>query len=231
MSDPFLLPPQSVLSFSGGRTSGYLLRRVLDAFGGRLPSDRAVVFCNTGKEREETLEFVEECHQRWDVPIHWLEYRWEPGRHYFVEVDFATASRNGEPFRQVIQAKSFLPNPVMRFCTGWLKIKTTNRFVRETLGWKEYHNAIGLRTDEPRRVKKMLRQKQVTTRPTLFGDEVIKENGADHPTGETPVCPLAEAGITNADVLRFWGGNRSTCGFPSIPGQAARTLGTANCVS
>ena len=64
MSNPFLLPPQSVLSFSGGRTSGFMLRRTLNAFGGKLPSDRKVIFCNTGKEREETLEFVERCSQR-----------------------------------------------------------------------------------------------------------------------------------------------------------------------
>lgn len=29
MSDPFMVPPRSVISFSGGRTSGFLLRRVL----------------------------------------------------------------------------------------------------------------------------------------------------------------------------------------------------------
>lgn len=44
MTDPFLLPPHSVISFSGGRTSGMLLRRVLDAFGGTLPPDRVVIF-------------------------------------------------------------------------------------------------------------------------------------------------------------------------------------------
>lgn len=108
-ADPFLLPRPAVISFSGGRTSGLMLRRVLDAFWGRLPDDIAVVFCNTGKERVETLDEVERCSIEWDVPIVWLEYR-RDAKHKFVEVNYATASRNGEPFLELICAKATLPN-------------------------------------------------------------------------------------------------------------------------
>ena len=61
MRDPFLCDGPTVVSFSGGRTSGLMLRRVLDAHGGTLPEDVHVVFTNTGKERPETLAFVAEC--------------------------------------------------------------------------------------------------------------------------------------------------------------------------
>lgn len=203
-NNPFSLPPQSVISFSGGRTSGYMLRRILDAHDGRMPDDRVVVFCNTGKERPETLDFVERCSQEWGAPIRWLEYRWEPGRNYFAEVDYATASRNGEPFDAVIQARGFLPNSTMRFCTAELKIRTNNRFVRQALGWKNYANAIGLRADEPRRVAKLLAGRTTTTEQTLFGEEKHVERGSSHPPGETPICPLADAGVTVEDVARFW---------------------------
>lgn len=206
VADPFLLPPQSVVSFSGGRTSGLMLWKILQAFGGKLPDDRRVIFCNTGKEREETLQFVERCSQRWDVPITWLEYRWEPGRHYFVQVDFATASRKGEPLDMVIQARSFLPNPVMRICTAETKIRTNNRYVLQTLGWEEYQNAIGLRFDEPKRVAKMRAKRTTKYHPTLWEDWWIKEviRGAEHPPGETPIQPLFDAGITLTDVMQFW---------------------------
>lgn len=205
MQNPYLLPERSVISFSGGRTSGYMLRQIIDAHGGKLPDTVRVVFCNTGKEREETLEFVERCSQRWDVPITWLEYRWEP-RHYFVEVDYATASRNGEPFRMAIQARSFLPNPVMRFCTAELKIRTTNRFVRQVLGWDEYRNAIGFRHDEQKRIAKMLRKAKTVYTPTLWDDWVMKETvrGADLPPGETPVFPLDGAEAVIDTVMGFW---------------------------
>lgn len=239
MVDPFLLPPQSVIGVSGGRTSGLMLRRILDAHGGTLPEDVVPVFCNTGKEAPETLDFVEELSQRWGVGIRWLEYRWErgvgkargghanAGRHYHVEVDHRTASRKGEPFRMVIEARGFLPNPVMRFCTAELKIRTTNRFVRHGLEWSSYHNAIGLRADEPKRVAKMLAKPTTTVEPTLFGEVERYERGASHPPGERPVCPLAYADISNADVLAFWRAQPFDLALP-VDERTGRTL-DGNC--
>lgn len=61
MSSPYRITGPAVVSFSGGRTSGYMLWHILDAHGGALPDDVKVVFCNTGKERPETLDFVERC--------------------------------------------------------------------------------------------------------------------------------------------------------------------------
>lgn len=205
-----------------------LLRRVLDAFGGEMPPDRQVVFCNTGLEHEKTYEFVEECAWQWGVPIRWLEYRHEPGRHFFEEVTFPTASREGEPFRQVIAARGFLPNPVTRFCTAELKIRTTNRFVRQALGWEKYHNAIGLRADEPLRVAKMHARRQTVVTPTLFGEEKKVDRGAQHPPGESPLTPLATAGVSNADVLAFWAAQPFDLKLP-VDEASGRTL-LGNCV-
>jgi hypothetical protein len=222
----YLLPEPCIVSFSGGRTSGYLLWRIIRAFGGKLPDWVKVVFNNTGKEREETLEFVAECSKRWNVPINWLEYRWEPGRHYFEQVDFSSASRKGEPFRQAIKAHGCLPNPVTRFCTVDMKIRTTNRFVK-SLGWKRYHNAIGLRADEPRRTAKMLAKRVVTEEMTLFGIEKSIDRGARHPTGETPLLPLVEDGQTNGHVLSFWLDMPFDLRLPIDP-KSGKTLG-GNC--
>ena len=89
----------TVVSFSGGRTSAYLLRRLLDWYGGRLPADCHVVFANTGKENEATLRFVRDCCVNWKVPIVWVEYL--PDGDGWRQVTFETASRNGEPFEAV----------------------------------------------------------------------------------------------------------------------------------
>ena len=35
--------------------------------------DIVIVFANTGKEDEGTLQFVHECETRWDLPIVWVE--------------------------------------------------------------------------------------------------------------------------------------------------------------
>ncbi len=105
------------MSFSGGRTSAFMLKQILDAHGGTLPADVHVCFANTGRELEETLTFVDECSRRWAVPIVWLEYDADAPHHTRI-VDHAIASRDGEPFRAVITARDFLPNPVARFCTA-----------------------------------------------------------------------------------------------------------------
>jgi len=46
----FLITGPAVISFSGGRTSAYMLWRILQAHGGILPDDVVVCFANTGRE-------------------------------------------------------------------------------------------------------------------------------------------------------------------------------------
>ncbi|THF55938.1 adenine nucleotide alpha hydrolase family protein [Pseudothauera rhizosphaerae] len=56
MADPCRVEGPAVISFSGGRTSGMMLRKILDSHGGQLPNDVRVLFANTGKEAPETLD-------------------------------------------------------------------------------------------------------------------------------------------------------------------------------
>lgn len=74
MTDPFLIDGPTCISFSGGRTSAYMLWRALQSNGG-LPDEAVVTFANTGKEDVHTLEFVQACADEWDVPIAWIENR------------------------------------------------------------------------------------------------------------------------------------------------------------
>lgn len=187
MSDPFRITGPAVLSISGGRTSAYMLWRVLQAHGGRLPSNVMACFANTGREMPATLDFMRTCGIMWGVPIFWLEYcRWPTGPGVRV-VNHDTASRNGEPFAALIQARRRLPGPMIRFCTTDLKVFTIKRFVKEICGWPEWVNVVGLRADEPRRVARAL-------------DPAHRKHNALW----SNLCPLAEAGIEEQDVLQFW---------------------------
>ncbi|RWO90911.1 Nin-like protein [Mesorhizobium sp.] len=153
MSNPYLITGPALISFSGGRTSGYMLHEILRAHGGTLPCDVIVAFANTGKEREETLRFVHECGSRWNVHIHWLEYRDDEAG--FEEVGFNSASRDGEPFKALIDKKGYLPNAVTRFCTSELKVRPMKKFCL-SIGWLHWQNVIGLRYDEGLRVMRQL---------------------------------------------------------------------------
>jgi 3'-phosphoadenosine 5'-phosphosulfate sulfotransferase (PAPS reductase)/FAD synthetase len=183
--DPFKIDGPTCISFSGGRTSAYMLWRVLQSNGGKLPADALVCFANTGKEEEATLRFVRDCGERWSVPIAWLEYVDAEPR--FKVVDFETAARNGEPFEALIRKRQYLPNPVSRFCTSELKIRTMHRHLRASVAWPEWDQMIGIRADEQRRVSK------------------IRARGTSTETKDETMCmPLADAGISVQDVGTFW---------------------------
>ena len=96
--NPYRVPRPAVISFSGGRTSGFLLKHVVDAYDGRLPASISVVFANTGLERPETLDFVDRCAVAWSVPVHWVQYDWD-APHRTRVVDHAT----GVPQRRALR--------------------------------------------------------------------------------------------------------------------------------
>lgn len=176
MTDPFKITEPTLISFSGGRTSAYMLWRVLQS-NGDIPADAVVCFANTGKEDPATYQFIKDCQDHWNVHINWVEYI--PEKPGFKIVDFDTASRNGEPFEAVIRHYAKLPNPAQRWCTGILKIRTMHKFVR-SLGWDhdeaDNNDFVGIRYDEPRRAAKAPMAKM----------------------------PLVAAKVTKADVLDFW---------------------------
>lgn len=190
MTDPFLISGPAVISFSGGRTSAYMLWRILQAHGGTLPEDVVVAFANTGREMPATLDFVRDCGAAWNVPIRWLEYRREDGQHTFAEVSHNSASRDGEPFEALVQSRGFLPNPVARFCTAELKVRTIFRWT--STRWPDvpfWTQVVGLRADEPGRVERIL------------DPERQKKSGRE---SRHVLCPLAPAGIEQQDVFAFW---------------------------
>jgi len=148
----YKLPPGNVqISFSGGRTSGYLLHQVLEA-NGDLPDRVKVMFANTGREMPETLDFVHECSDRWGVNIIWVEYRRGDKKNTYDTVSHNSASRNGEPFAALIEARKYLPNVVTRFCTTDLKIRPMKKYLVD-LGWDKWTAAVGIRADEAHRAK------------------------------------------------------------------------------
>ena len=152
MNDPYLITEPTCISFSGGRTSAYMLYRILQENNG-LPNEAVVCFANTGKEEEATLKFVKDCSDNWNVPIVWLEYRTDAP---FAIVNYESASRNGEPFEALILKRQYLPNPVTRFCTIELKIRVISKYCK-SIGLDIDKNSalVGIRADEQRRVAKI----------------------------------------------------------------------------
>lgn len=190
MSDRrFRIEGPAVINVSGGRTSGMMLHHILDAHDGKLPPDVVSVFCNTGREMPATLDFVRNMESHWGVHIQWLEYRRDPetGKTSAEPVNHNSASRQGEPFEALVAGKAFLPNPVTRFCTIELKIRTTRRWLDAEYGWPRWVSVVGFRADEMHRVER-----------------AATRNAAKKERFRT-TCPLAKARMTKAEhVAPFW---------------------------
>jgi 3'-phosphoadenosine 5'-phosphosulfate sulfotransferase (PAPS reductase)/FAD synthetase len=164
----------NIINFSGGRTSAYMTKRLIDEGGEYL-----VTFYNTGKEMPQTLDFINECDKRWNLGIVWLEYRY--GNNFEV-VNYDTASRDGRPFSELIaNKKNFLPNTMTRYCTDALKIQTGRRYL-QSIGLKEWTIFNGIRYDEPRRWQKM----------------------KNLPSYQDLEMPLVKWKVTKKDVLQWW---------------------------
>jgi len=197
MLDPFKITEPTCISFSGGRTSAYMLWRVLQSNGG-LPAEAIVCFANTGKEDEATLKFVQDCSEKWSVPIKWIEYAdAEETKDRFKIVNYEGASRDGEPFEALIKARNYLPNPVARFCTVELKVRAIHRYLKY-IGWTEWDSMLGIRSDEPRRLAKIGNQ--------------------DYGKHEEKCAPLGQVGITKEDVGAFWRAQSFDLGLPNMNG-------------
>lgn len=139
-----------LVSVSGGRTSAFMAVFLKERYRNR---KMLFLFANTGKEKEETLIFLNKLDKHFGLGVVWLEAKVNPekgkGTTYKV-VDFKTASRNGQPFEEVIK-KYGLPSKLFRHCTRELKENPIHKYAKEILG-NEYLTAIGIRADEKHRL-------------------------------------------------------------------------------
>ena len=169
-----------VISFSGGRTSGYLTKRLLEEKNKW--KDVIVIFANTGQEHEKTLEFINNCDKKFGFNTVWIEAIAHPGERKTSTakiVNYKTASRDGRPFEDVI-AKYGIPWSKAGHCTRELKEQPIKNYLRE-LGLDKTNRvmAIGIRADESHRKSK-----------------VAEENNF--------IYPLIDWGIDKEDVLSWW---------------------------
>jgi 3'-phosphoadenosine 5'-phosphosulfate sulfotransferase (PAPS reductase)/FAD synthetase len=178
-----------VISFSGGRSSAFMTLEILkDEY---IRNNSIVIFANTGKEAEATLVFVMQVsallYKLYKKNVVWVEYAWKGSAvkptNGFRVVNFATASRKGEPFEQLIRKKRYVPNVVTRYCTTELKIRVIKKYIL-SLGYKHWDSMVGIRFDEPKRWMKI----------------AATDN---HERWET-VLPMVKWKTVKQDVLDYW---------------------------
>ena len=167
-----------VVMTSGGRTSMFLAKYIKE---NTKYKNVLFVFLNTGKEKEETLLFVEKCDKEFNLNVIWLEANINKekgkGTTYKI-VNFKTASRNGEPFEEMLK-KYPLPNNMASNCTRELKLRPVEAFIRNNYKDFDVYRIIGIRADEQHR----------------------KSNNA---TSEKLLYPLCDEIKVDAKFIRNW---------------------------
>jgi len=178
-----------------------MLYKVLEAHNMSLPNEAKIIFCNTGKEENATLNFINQCSKEWNVEITWLEFAVVNGEKISKVVNYETASRNGEPFEAVIDwFKPALPNGRARYCSSQMKTRTMHRHLK-SLGWEDWDSFIGIRADEPRRVAK------------------FRANPHPENKHETVCMPLVPANVSSKDIGYFWANKNFDLGLPNMNGK------------
>lgn len=161
-----------VCSFSSGRTSGLMVKKLVDelsvgivsVFGNKgkpkykkhltkYGHNLFVVMTNTTKEREESLKFADKCDKQFGFELIYLEAIVTNQKGIGSKakiVSYQNLRRNGEVFESLIQ-KLGIPNAARSKCSSELKTNVVRAFCKE-IGLKKYWNAVGIRIDEPKRL-------------------------------------------------------------------------------
>lgn len=145
-----------VVSFSGGRTSAYLVhlmekKRKLEGW------DVRYVYCDTGMEHGLTLRFIREVVKFWDVDLKILQLKITPelgkpnSYTEWTPADIQTRMPAIKPFADMLE-KYGTPYLGGAFCTDRLKLAPFKSYCDENFGEDNYITWLGMREDEPERL-------------------------------------------------------------------------------
>lgn len=143
---------KQVCSFSGGRTSAYLCKLLLEKFG---KDNVEFVFMDTGAEHPETYSFIKKCNQHFSLDLKCLRAKFDDklgvGTTYTL-VDINDINCDFIPFNQMMR-KYGVPYIGGMFCTDRMKTTPFKKYCQDAFGADNYETWLGIRVDEERRLK------------------------------------------------------------------------------
>lgn len=179
-----------VVSFSGGRTSAYLVylmeqKRTLEGW------DVHYIFMDTGAEHPETYKFIKKMVNEWDIKLVCLRADINPKLGVGVtyrEVGIDELKPDLQPWRDMV-AKYGLPTINAPRCTSRMKTEPHDKYCDKRWGIGNYQTWLGIRVDEPYRLKH-------------FGKTI---DMFDDKSPRRPIRYLAEiSGYQKGDINEWW---------------------------
>ena len=139
-----------VVSFSGGRTSAYLVHLMK-----QMNPEAKYIFMDTGAEHPKTYEFVRNVVKNFDIDLVCLrvDINQELGKaNGYRVVSLDEIGPDLQPWRDMLKKYGTPYNPGGAFCTDRMKLVPFTKYCKEHFG-KDYVTWLGIREDEPRRLK------------------------------------------------------------------------------
>lgn len=146
---------KQVISFSGGRTSAYLVylmeqKRINEGW------DVEYIFMDTGAEHPKTYDFLRDVVSNWGIKLTCLQGDFDQpvgeGHSYnVVSVNDLKHDPVNGTYGQMMN-KYGVPTIASAWCTSRMKEETHNKYCNDVYGKGNYVTWLGMRIDEPRRL-------------------------------------------------------------------------------
>lgn len=147
----------NLVSFSGGRTSAYLVHIIEEmSKRGEIENVR-YIFMDTGAEHPKTYEFIKRCVEYFGIELICLRGNFNQpagqGHTYdIVPLDEIRHDMVNGPYAQMMR-KYGIPTIASAWCTSRMKEETHDKYCDDVFGKGNYVTWLGMRYDEPRRIK------------------------------------------------------------------------------
>jgi 3'-phosphoadenosine 5'-phosphosulfate sulfotransferase (PAPS reductase)/FAD synthetase len=149
-----------MVTISGGRSSAMMARHI--QLSDKYKDFKKVyVFCNTGMERPETIQFLKDIEKYWQIPLIKIEGVYSndlgTGIKYNI-VEWDELDMSAKTFSNMIEHKTKgifkgLPNQNAPYCSENLKTTPAKKLCNDIFGVNNYKIAIGFRKEDmPKRI-------------------------------------------------------------------------------
>lgn len=149
-----------LVNVSGGRSSAMMAYHI-----SRSPLyknyNKLFIFCNTGQERPETIQFLQDIVKFWGIDIHFLEAVYSDLPRIgpkAIRVNPENLDMTSKVFENAInhlQKNKWIgvPNQATPYCSVYMKVRPANWYAKQFFGTVKFKSAIGFRQEDmPKRI-------------------------------------------------------------------------------
>ena len=145
----------NVVSFSGGRTSAYMIHKIQTMVSQGLIKNVKYVFMDTGAEHKNSYSFIRKVVKHFNIDLVCLRsvMTTEVGvGATWRQISIDEICDDYGPWKDMMKCYS-TPTVKMPMCTDRMKTAPYLKYCNETFGRNNYTTWLGMRIDEPKRIK------------------------------------------------------------------------------